>query len=252
METDETIYDDAPVVLLLGDTHGNPSALLEAYQRSLIYDTQAIIQLGDYGYGWRMDDQTGHCIYSQFTASLAEQYELPFYWVDGNHENFDRLYELSADENGHRQILPGVTHLGRGSTITFGETKFLALGGAYSVDKPHRAEGKSWWPQETITDAEMELAISAGPADVFLSHDAPYGTQSESELFWLEKTFGPDAVPKSIANQQKIRQALDASGAKVAYHGHLHRSYERTLDTGCIVRCLNKETDNNSIVVLPV
>ena len=240
-----------PRVLLLGDTHGRPHALSEAFRHAVEAGAEAIIQLGDYGFGWSLGED-GFCDFSYLTAAMAERAGVPFYWIDGNHENFDLLETIEPDGNGHRRITDGVTHLGRGSKITFGETTFLAIGGAYSVDKPRRKEGVSWWPQETITDEDVERAVAAGPAHVVLSHDAPYGLQDEGNLAWLAKTFGQDAVTNSLANQRRVLRVVEASGARELFHGHLHRSYVKRLPNGCVVTCVNLETDKGSRVVLDV
>jgi predicted phosphodiesterase len=238
-------------VLLLGDTHGRPHALVSAFAEAHRAKVDAIIQLGDYGYGWSVGED-GQCDFAYITADMANETGIPFYFIDGNHENFDRLYALPVDENGHRKIHEGVTHLHRGATLTISKTKFLAFGGAYSVDKPQRTKGESWWPQEMITDEEVERGIAAGPADIFLSHDAPAGIQTEKDWAFLKKNFGSQAVLNSQLNQQRVRQVLDASGAKVAYHGHLHRYYEGSLDTGCLVTGINKETDKGSLVIFDI
>lgn len=239
-------------VMLLGDTHGNPDALLHAFDRAHSQKVDAIIQLGDYGFGWRVGED-GICDYSYLTAAMVEKTGIPFYWLDGNHENFDRLYKLPLNEAGHRPILEGVTHLPRGSVITFGETTFMAFGGAYSVDKPSRKVGKSWWKQETADQEDIDRALSAGKADILLTHDAPWGTQTEADFAWLENAFGHDAVVFSQANQRVLTAVLESCGAKEVYHGHLHRNYTRVIaGTRIPVTCVNKETDEGSTLILAV
>jgi len=239
-------------VLLLGDTHGDPQSLADAFARAYAERVEAIIQLGDYGFGWSVGDD-GVCDYSYLTNEMVKKSGIPFYFVDGNHENFDRLYELPLNEAGHRPVLEGVTHLPRGSVIKFGETTFMAFGGAYSVDKPHRVEGKSWWKDELASQEDIDRALSAGKADILLTHDAPWGTQTEGDFVWLEKTFDNDAVVLSQANQQLINRVLESCGAKKVFHGHLHRNYTRTISgTDIEATCLNKETSEGSIIILPV
>lgn len=239
-------------ILLLGDTHGNPTALRDAFARAHDQGCEAIIQLGDFGYGWSVGPD-GVCDFSYLAASMAEKTGIPFYWLDGNHENFDRLYALPLNEAGYRPILEGVTHLPRGSVITFGETTFMAFGGAYSVDKPHRKEGRSWWKQETPSQEDIDRAMDAGKVHILLTHDAPYGVQTEDEYAWLESVFGHDAVVLSQANQQIVRAVLDNCGATEVYHGHLHRTYTRAIpDTRTYVTCLNKDEDEGNSLILAV
>lgn len=244
--------DKQPSVMLLGDLHGDPDALQKAFARAYSQKVDAIIQLGDYGFGWSVGED-GICDYSYLTAAMVEKTGIPFYWLDGNHENFDRLYDLPLNEAGHRPILEGVTHLPRGSVITFGETTFMAFGGAYSVDKHNRKEGTSWWKQETADQKDIDRALSAGKADILLTHDAPWGAQTEADYVWLEKTFGNNAVVFSQANQRVVTAVLESCGAKEVYHGHLHRTYTRIIaTTRTPVTCLNKETEEGSTLILVV
>jgi len=244
--------DKQPSVMLLGDTHGNPDALLAAFNRAYNLGVEAIIQLGDFGFGWQVGEDD-ICDFSYLTGSMVEKTGIPFYWLDGNHENFDRLYALPLNEAGHRPILEGVTHLPRGSVIKFGETTFMAFGGAYSVDKPNRQEGKSWWKQETASQEDIDRALSAGKVDILLTHDAPWGVQTEADYIWLEKTFGNDAVVFSQANQRVLTAVLESCKAKEVYHGHLHRAYTRFIaGTRIPVTCLNKETEESSQIILAV
>lgn len=58
-------------------------------------------------------------------------------FVDGNHENFDRLYSYPVKEwNGGKvhEIRPSVLHLMRGEVFTIEDKKFFAFGGASSHD----------------------------------------------------------------------------------------------------------------------
>ena len=218
-------------VVLLGDTHGNPDAIILAYVEAVENGCGAVIQLGDYGFGWRKED--GQCVFSDFTAEVARKTGIPFYWIDGNHENFDLLEAIPTDSiTGHREVLPLVTHLPRGTNLTLDNTTFRAFGGAVSVDRHGRRPHKSWWEQEAVTQGDVLKSIDTGKADIFLSHDLPYGTQTEGDYVWLTQTFGEIATRESIANQHLVLEALKQSGAKLAFHGHIHRRYETTNEFG--------------------
>ena len=239
-----------PTVLLVGDLHGDVNALRRAFQTAYYNESLALIQLGDYGFGWSVTD--GECNYAALTSRFVAETGIHFYFLDGNHENFDLLESIDLTEDGLRDVAPGVTHLPRGSKITIGETNFLAFGGAYSVDKPNRTIGRSWWPQETITDEDVERAIATGPADVFLSHDIPDGIQDHHALkLRLNHLFGEGAAENSIENQKRISIVLKACGAQRAFHGHLHAFHETDLD-GITVVGLEKESEPNSLVLLEV
>ena len=236
-------------VVLLGDTHGNAHALVDAFFVAKDAEAEAIIQLGDFGFGWIA--HTGQCEFSRLAAEMVERTAIPFYWLDGNHENFDLLYEIEPDENNHRHIFPGVTHLGRGSTLTIGDTTFMAFGGAISVDRQHRVLGRSYWQQESVTPEDIEAVKSnTTPIDIFLSHDAPYGAQTDGNYRWLAKTFGEMAKDESVVNQKLVREALDLSEAKQAYHGHLHLLYRAKLDNGVTVTGIAHDGSKENTLLL--
>ena len=247
-----TTHTDPKLVVLAGDTHGNPEALRQIFQEAHEVGAVAIIQCGDYGFGWS-SDENGVDDYAYLTDQMCERTGIPFYWLDGNHENFDKLYTLPIDpETGLRPVLGRVTHLPRGSSLTIGNTTFRAFGGAHSVDKGHRTEGRSWWAQEMATEEDVQVAIEAGEADVFLSHDAPMGVQDIKNLTIKLTRWGQEASEKSLINQERVRRALDASGAKRAFHGHIHQRYEFELDTGVLVTGLNRDEENGNTYIIVV
>lgn len=239
-----------PSVLLVGDLHGDVFALQRAFRQAYYNEAVAIVQLGDYGFGWRRDGD--QCWFATITSDLVAETSIPFYFIDGNHENFDLLEKYAVGENGLREVATSVYHIPRGECVTFGETRFLALGGAYSVDKPNRKTGVSWWPQEAITEEDVQRAIAAGPVDVLLTHDIPDGIQDHHALkIRLNGMFGEGAAENSIANQQLVSRVLTACGAQRVFHGHLHAFHETDLD-GVTVVGLEKESDPNSLVLLDV
>lgn len=240
-----------PQVLLVGDLHGSPDALVEAFQMAYEHRVQAIIQLGDYGYGWRLDGN-GECSFAELTSEMALEASIPFYFIDGNHENFDLLETKPVGSDGLRLVAWMVWHIPRGATLKVGETTFLALGGAYSVDKPHRTLGVSWWPQEMITQDDVDKAILAGPADVLLTHDVPYGIQDDLELISrLNSMFGIGAAERSLDNQRLISKVLASCGAQRVFHGHLHRAYDAQLGEVAVTG-LEKERNPGSKALLRV
>ena len=238
-------------LLLVGDTHGNAKSLVDSFFIAQDSGATAIVQLGDYGYGWGVN-QNGECLFAELTSELVQKVGIPFYFIDGNHENFTRLYAKPVDENGHRVVAEGVTHLQRGSLFHHEGAVYMAFGGAVSVDKGRRKIGKSLWLEEEVIEADLEFAKASGSAYVFLSHDAPYGAQTEQDYRWLGGAYGEMAVVESVANQKKVRQALNQSKAKYVFHGHLHRHYRKTLDNGVIVTGLNAENDKGSRYLLTV
>lgn len=102
-------------------------------------------------------------------------------FVDGNHENFDRLLNYPKVEKFGgtlHQIMPSIYHLMRGEIYTIDEKSVFTFGGAFSHDRFYRKEYYSWWKQELPTKEECDYARKNlekvhQKVDLIISHDAP-------------------------------------------------------------------------------
>ena len=100
------------------------------------------------------------------------------------------------------------------------------LGGGPSIDKYWRIKGETWWPQEVITDADVDLLLrNVGdiPLDVLVTHVSPT---------WMNlKHFGPlDKkewyLPNDWEDTCSMKVEFLSEFLKPALHvcGHMHRS----------------------------
>ena len=73
---------------------------------------EIVVHLGDFGY-WRMDPSTIKFISGQ--SRLLAAHDMTLVFVDGNHEDHDRLDALCIDsEVGLRKVTNRIWHLPRG------------------------------------------------------------------------------------------------------------------------------------------
>lgn len=172
------------MIYVTGDTHadidiGKLSTTKFPQQKNLTKEDYLII-CGDFGLVW---DGSRREIYWQDWLTDKNFTTL---WVDGNHENFDILYEFPLiDKFGGkvREIAPGIFHLDRGQVLTIDNKKIFVMGGARSHDKVYRKEHISWWKEEMPSNEEMERAIAAldennWTVDYVLTHCAPRTIQT--------------------------------------------------------------------------
>lgn len=138
-------------VLLVGDLHANTGAAFEVIDYAAAVRADLILQLGDFGF-WPRDLQ-GRTFLRKVEKRLALR-GLNLWWIDGNHEDFDGLTVLPIGEDGRREISEHVWHLPRGYRWQWGATTWVAVGGAVSVDKNYRTEGKTWFAAEELTHEE--------------------------------------------------------------------------------------------------
>jgi hypothetical protein len=206
-------------LFVLGDTHGNLSWCKLMIEKALEEECDGILQLGDFGI-WPKGDFVFQLNYQLDKAGLH------LWFVDGNHEDFEQLLAIETDLGGKRTVASHITHLPRGHRWTWQGRKFLALGGAYSVDRPRRVKFVSWWPQETISFQDVERCLlKPDPVDVMVCHDAPAGSPALGPV-----TAGDvDRFPESYENRERVLQVVEAVRPSLLLHGHYHRCYSHRL-----------------------
>ena len=235
------------MIFITGDIHGNPVRFsMDAFeeQRDMAADKSEehyCIVLGDFGLVW------------EERQSRTEKYWLdwldkkPFttLFIDGNHENFDRLnaYPVSELAGGkvHR-ISSKVYHLMRGEIFTLNGLTFFAFGGASSHDisdgiiegndknwrekakklekegkSMFRIRNKSWWEAELPTEVEMKngldnLSKYGKKVDFILTH-----SPTASEIAILGGgTYEQDVLTRYL---EEIRINTEY---KKMFSGHMH------------------------------
>jgi predicted phosphodiesterase len=200
-------------VLLAGDTHGDMEQARYLFMVADLESCDAIVQVGDFGYWPHMAP------YDERVNKLAVDAGIDFYWLDGNHENFDALEEaVNTEAPKPQQMRERLWYLPRGCTWTWQGCRLMALGGAYSIDKEARVEGRSWWRQELITAAQVETAMSRGHVDVLLTHDAPEGVCPI-----VSGGYKGDEI--SRGNRLAVTAVVEATRPKLLVHGHYHYRY---------------------------
>lgn len=212
-------------------------------QKQLTRDDYVIV-CGDFGL-WHDDKRERNEL-----AILAHR---PFtiLFVDGNHENFDRLYSDEfeiVDFHGGKahKIRENVYHLMRGQIFELCGKKFFAFGGASSHDtqdgildrddfnsddefvrtmriwnvmgKRFRVNHVSWWKEEMPSDEEIQfgmdnLLMHNNEVDFIISHCCSSYTQS--------------LISKAYTSVDKLTAAFNAIEDNVKfkkwYFGHYHR-----------------------------
>lgn len=205
-------------VAFAGDWHGNGFWAVQAIKYAREQGADVIVHLGDFGYDF-FDD------YLDRVQGALRRNDLELWFVDGNHENFPKLYnQWEVNEDGRRSLRPRIFHLPRGYRWDWVGHKFLALGGAYSVDRDMRVLDKSWWAEEVISDEDVEKAAAGGQVDFLISHDCPTGVRIPG----LEKgsSYFPQwALDESYVHRQQLTKVVEAVRPTVIVHGHYHRRY---------------------------
>jgi hypothetical protein len=219
------VIEDPRVIAVAGDWHGSAEWALAVVDQVAEEHPEIglILHAGDFGI-W--PGQGGAVFLRKLNARL-EKHGLWLWFVDGNHDDHDRIGKYERDADGLGIAAPRIRHLPRGYRWRWHDRVWLALGGAVSIDRTERVEGLSWWPGEEITDADVTAACAGGPVSVMLTHDCPAG---------VTHTFGPQPqrwlpdIVRTEKHRQRLQGVVDRVKPAYLIHGHLHRSYERWLD----------------------
>jgi Calcineurin-like phosphoesterase len=214
------------VFTLAGDWHGDTSWARHVIEsaRPAAAGRRVIIQLGDFGVwpgrgGQRYLDSVARCLRDNNAVCL---------FLDGNHEDFPQLTSYPIDGDGLRQVRPGLFHLPRGTRWVWHGVRFLALGGATSLDRPWRTPMLDWWSDEELSPRDFDRAIAGGPCDVLLSHDAPAGVEVPN--LPPRSTWDPVELHRADNHRSVVREIVDATRPAFIFHGHFHSRYDAQLE----------------------
>jgi DNA repair exonuclease SbcCD nuclease subunit len=210
-------------VYVCGDTHIpiNISKLNKTKWKSqeALTKEDILIILGDCGLLWDAWWSKEELYWAKWLAKK----NCTVCFIDGNHENFDRLNSLP--EVNFKEAKAGLAfsnddgaiyHLKRGQIYEMCDHKILTIGGATSVDKAYRTEYRSWWPQETLTRLE-EIFIDSNlknnkyDVDIILTHTCC--SKIASDLA---------AIPQECINSKFFDYVEEKVTYSKWYFGHFH------------------------------
>lgn len=230
-------------IMLTGDSHGNTRQMEYWIARAAERKISHMIVLGDFGL-WPGYEGVR---YLDNINRAATEAEIKVMAVLGNHDAYN-IFEA------YKQFAP--THHGffylrdnlmatKVANFRLGGKTFRVAGGAVSVDRDWRiahekglpytdgfgqkiqtramGEQTLWWPQEQLTDSEIEYVKSFGEADILLTHDASDYTPWKNRL-------KPD--DESTRHRHKIDDLIRAVKPKMHFHGHFHTKYDWTNTLG--------------------
>lgn len=231
------------MIYITGDCHGDFKRFNKSIfpEQSEMTKEDYVIICGDFGGVWDTDEESSQ---EKWWLDWLEDRPFTTLFVDGNHENFDRLYSYPVENwNGGKvhKVRPSVIHLMRGQVFTIDGKKIFTFGGASShdisggileadapdyrqkkkeLDKgwlPYRINHISWWSQELPTKDEMEegrktLQANGNKVDFIVSHCCAASTLTVLS----HSLFKPDVLNIYL---EEIRQTVQF---KKWFFGHYH------------------------------
>lgn len=202
--------DMAGKIYVTGDCHYNYKKFnTKNFSEQQQLDKQDYMLIcGDFGGVW---DLQGESSDEKHWMDWMDQKSYTTLFVDGNHENFDRLNQYPVEQwnggNVHK-IRPSVIHLMRGQVYDIAGKKIFSFGGAASHDTaggilntddpsfkikrkmldkqwiPYRINHISWWKEELasnqeIQEAQRNLQKCHYSVDYIITHCCSSSTQKQ-------------------------------------------------------------------------
>lgn len=215
-------------ILLVGDLHGDTRTFEIAYQRAATEGVSAIIQVGDFGLFPENQNQF---------REIVRQYEIPFYFIDGNHDDLDRWSLYTTITPVFRGL--NLYYVPRGSTLIINERSFLCIGGAASIDKELRLRnGWHWTPKENITDDLMEQVLKNPPTNIeaMITHAPPLSI-ADRYFDSIEKIKFGVGLDWFDPSMKRIEHMWKSLGNPRLYCGHMHRTLD---ENNCRILDINE------------
>ena len=171
------------MIYITGDTHSDFTRFSTGkfpVQKEMTKNDYVII-CGDFGGVWTFEKESNQ---EKYWLDWLNSKNFTTLFVDGNHENFTRLYNYPVEEwHGGKvhKIRDSVLHLMRGEIFDIDNKKFFTFGGAKSHDiqdgilnldeeekiylyrkrgATFRIRDYSWWDLELPTKDEMKNGIN--------------------------------------------------------------------------------------------
>lgn len=214
--------------MFVGDTHGNEMFWRKAIFPAVVqHEVEIIVQLGDFGV-WPGKPGTA---YLDQLDKLCAKHGVPIWFVRGNHDDTTQLTMGDAGDGETLVALrPNIFQIVDGAMIDIDGETLLGVGGAVSIDKDMRVEGRSWWANEFTDIASIDRAVYSEPKrkiDYVVTHDVPEQVDIVSKLFIAtgHQMKADTASRNNRAVLGLLFQKLQTRKPKVWLHGHYHIAY---------------------------
>lgn len=240
------------MVFVTGDCHGDFKKFSTdrfPIQKELTKDDYVII-CGDFGGVWAYEHESNQ---EKYWLKWLDEKPFTTLFVDGNHENFDRLYSYPVNEwHGGKvhEIRPSVLHLIRGEVFDIDNKKFFVFGGARSHDIKDgilnmdeedkiyrynkmgayfRIRNYSWWDLEMPANDEMENGIrNLEKCNFKVDYVITHCTATVTQTLMSAGQFKADMLTDYLQN---IKEKLNF---KKWFFGHYHIDKQIDMQFVCL------------------
>ena len=210
------------MVYLTGDIHGDPERVVQFCLSMKPKRTDTIILLGDVAANYTGGQR------DEWVKQTLEKLKIHILCIHGNHEmrpstiESYKLKEWSGGLVWYEEAYPHLLFAKDGEIYTIEGKSYLAIGGAYSVDKSYRIERNyGWWADEQPSDEIKRYVESqiekVKRVDYVFSHTCPFKYEPrEVFLNFIDQSTVDDSTERWL---DKIEETLEY---KLWFCGHWH------------------------------
>ena len=210
------------MVYLTGDIHGDPERVVQFCLSMKPRRTDTIILLGDVAANYT----GGHR--DEWVKQTLEKLKLNILCIHGNHEmrpstiESYKLKEWCGGMAWYEEAYPHLLFAKDGEIYTIEGKSYLAIGGAYSVDKSYRIARNYGWGADEQPNEEIKRYVESQidrvkRVDYVLSHTCPFKYEHrEAFLNFIDQSTVDDSTEQWL---DKIDDTLEY---KLWFCGHWH------------------------------
>ncbi|OOP59424.1 hypothetical protein BMF89_20525 [Arthrobacter sp. SRS-W-1-2016] len=202
-------------IAVFGDWHRHLGMGLAAIRAAADAGVTTLIHVGDFGVDWPGAERGR---YEKRLNALLLERGMTLLVSPGNHDNLSSINLLEVQEDGLISWRSNIKVLPKGGRTVIDGLRVGGLGGAFSVDKARRREGRDWWANEEPTVAQAERLIAGGDLDVLITHDVPAGVPMKPGL-----DLSPEIVAQADRTRILLRETVDRLYPRHVFCGHWHQ-----------------------------
>ena len=231
--------------MITGDTHIpiDGRKILNINDQGMTKKDNLII-CGDFGLIW---DQGPSPTEKKWISKIQNK-NFTTLFIDGNHDNHDRLNDLQTTEifnNTVGIVSDNIYYLKRGHIYIINNKTFFCMGGAFSIDAWHlekdlitgkqhkvwdRKPGKTWWEKEQPSKEDMLRAINNLESynwkiDYVITHTCPLNI-ANTYLATASNHLHPDEVRYLSNKKSEVEKYFQILSSEIEFEkwffGHWH------------------------------
>lgn len=240
--------DGSTIVAFAGDWHAQTGGVWEKLEQLAGLGVTRLYHVGDFAL-W--PDKSGRKFLDEING-YAEDLGIALAVTPGNHEDWRYLGTVFAASDQELGVVRSrITVFPRGHRWTHSGRSFVSFGGGASIDFEYRRLGRSWWPEELPTEADVEALSASGVAEIMIMHDSPApGTPQVEAIRSDPGGWSDSALAYAEAGAQRATAAWAAVQPKLLIHGHFHVRDEIRLPTGQRIVSLAAEQTPGNVITL--